>query len=312
LVLDAQAHTGSHARLLEVLNTRQVSVLNLPTAYWHELVLYLRDSGAALPSHLHTVVIGGEAASATRLADWCTLNTSHIRLLNTYGSTETTLVTHTAELHGPRATHARGSAHRVPIGKPLPHIKQHITEEGELWIGGPSLSMGYLDRADLTAERFVMCDVGDGLQRWYRTGDRVSELADQTLVHAGRLDRQIKVRGVQVDPAEIEAEIGKHRHVAAVAVVGVMQSERMVVVAYVLPHPHAGAATLGRRLTDELRQRLPAHLVPTRVQVVEQLAYTASGKLDRAASHRMHSQTPTVAASVRRAPTLPQLSQVTL
>lgn len=315
LVLDTEAHTGSHARLLELLEKRSVTVLNLPTAYWHELVLHLRDSGAALPPHLHTVVIGGEAASAARLAEWCALNTAHVRLINTYGSTETSLVTHSAELHGPDAPASRGTTAGVPIGRALPHVTQHITEDGELWIGGPSLAMGYLQQPELTAERFVMRDVGFGLQRWYRTGDRVRLLPDQSLVHAGRLDRQIKVRGILVDPAEIEAEILKHSDVAKVAVVGVMKSEHMVAVAYVVarhPSRHPSCiTTLGQTLAQELKQRLPAHLVPARLQVVEHLAYTASGKLDRMASHQLYSPKPSAASKVRRT-SLPELSQVTL
>lgn len=288
LVIDADAHTGSHARTLELLRRRRVSVLNLPTAYWHEWVHHLRESREVLPASLHTVVIGGEAASASRLAQWRALDTAHIRLINTYGSTETSLVTHAAELHGPHAMTPSHHTDIVPIGHPLAHVQQHITEEGELWVGGPSLSMGYLDRAELTAERFVTRDVGRGPQRWYRTGDRVRQLPDRTLLHAGRLDRQIKVRGIQVDPAEIEAEILKHPRVAMAAAVGVARSEHMVVVAYIVARHPDTDDTLGATLLHELRQRLPPHLVPARLQVVDHLVYTASGKLDRAASHRLH------------------------
>jgi amino acid adenylation domain-containing protein len=290
LVFDDDAHSGSHARLLRMLKSREVSVLNLPTAYWHELVHHLRDSGDALPPMLHTVVIGGEAASCARIADWCALGHEHIRLVNTYGSTETSLVTHAAELHGPYAAAPQPSwaqAVQAPIGKALAHVDERLSEDGELWIGGPSLALGYLDMPDLTAGRFVMSDLGDGPRRYYRTGDRVQRRSDGTLVHAGRLDHQIKVRGMLVDPAEVEAEILKCPEVDLAAVVGVRSSERSHVIAYVVPRQGAVGATLIASLLQDLRSRVPEHLVPSQVRVVSALVYTTSGKVDRASSHRV-------------------------
>lgn len=289
LVFDDDAHTGSHARFIRMLQARTITVLDLPTAYWHELVHHLRDAGETLPASVHTVVIGGEAASCARIADWCALDTAHIRLLNTYGSTETSLVTHAAELNGPRALPTDvpwAQVTRAPIGHALPHVVEALADDNELWIGGPSLALGYLDRPDLTAERFVMCDLGDGLRRYYRTGDRMRRRPDGALVHAGRLDHQFKVRGTLVDPAEVEAEILRHPQVEAAAVIGVRKSERSAAVAYVVPRRGDDLPTLASALLRDLRRRLPAHLVPAQVHAVCALVRTANGKVDRAATHR--------------------------
>src|SRR2546430_53163 len=178
----------------------------LPTAFWHELVNYLFEEGAPLPECVRLVIIGGEAANPARLADWYALPAEHARLVNTYGCTETTLITHAIDLHGPLAAHRRDQASRVPIGRPLPHVLEHVTDEGELLIGGPSLAAGYRGLPEATDARFVTV----GAHRFFRTGDRVTRLPDGTLVHEGRVDDEVKIRGIRVDPAEVEAHIASH------------------------------------------------------------------------------------------------------
>ncbi|MFD0823697.1 AMP-binding protein, partial [Micromonospora zhanjiangensis] len=110
VVFDDEAYTGSFRRFLRMVDRQRLTVLDLPSAYWHELVRHLVEEPAALPDSLRLVVIGGEAVSPARLADWRRLGTDRIRLLNTYGCTETTLVTHAAELHGPLAAGTTASA----------------------------------------------------------------------------------------------------------------------------------------------------------------------------------------------------------
>ena len=123
-----------------MLARERVTLLDLPTAFWHELVTYLGEERAALPASVRAVIIGGEAVRPARLAEWRTLDTSHIRLVNTYGATETTLVTHAIDLHGPLAEPSeRDDTEPVPIGRCLPHVTEHIGEGGELhrrWTGG--------------------------------------------------------------------------------------------------------------------------------------------------------------------------------
>jgi amino acid adenylation domain-containing protein len=280
LVLHRDAHSGSFPRLLRLIERERITVLDLPTAFWHELVAYLRDARAPLPGCVRLMVIGGEAASPARVADWSALPTGHARLLNTYGCTETTLVTHAIDLHGPRARPAGGSAPAggpVPIGRALPHVVERIQANGELLIGGPALAAGYHGRPEATADRFITIDG----HRYFRTGDRVHRGPDGVLVHRGRVDHELKIRGVRVDPGEVEAHIATHPAVGAVAVTGLSVADHTMLVAYVVPRPTAAAAGLDAGILDHLRGRVPAHLVPGRVHIVGDLVYTASGKVDR-------------------------------
>ncbi|MBT2224893.1 amino acid adenylation domain-containing protein [Nonomuraea sp. NEAU-A123] len=293
LVFHDHAHSGSFHRVLRMIDAERITVLDLPSAFWHELVRHLVDERATLPACVRLVVIGGEAVSPARLADWRALGTDGIRLVNTYGCTETTLITHAIDLHGPLA--AGGTGERVPIGRPLPHVRQHLSEDGELLVGGPSLALGYRGLPEATAERFVEL----GSERYFRTGDRVSPVADGSaadgpaadgaLVYEGRLDHELKIRGIRVDPGEVEAQISGHPRVGAVAVAGVTVADHTTLAAYIVPGPSADDdPTLAADIRDYLRDRVPCHLVPSRITVVPELVYTASGKVDRAGSHRRY------------------------
>jgi nonribosomal peptide synthetase protein VioO len=273
VVFGRDAHVGSLPRFLRLVERRGVTVLDLPTAVWHELVLHLAEAGHGLPACVRLVVVGGEAVDERRLAAWHSLpGVDSIRLLNTYGATETALITHAADLRGSSA----------PIGRPLDHVVQLVSDEQELLVGLP----------DATAERFVYHDG----RRWFRSGDLVRFGADGLLHHAGRLDAQVKVRGVRVDPGEVEAHLRRHPHVAAAAVTGVSLSDRTVLAAYVVPDgapPRHGRRDLVADIRAFLRARTPGHLWPSRITVVPELALTRSGKVDRRATHeRYHLPSP--------------------
>ncbi|MEU8322013.1 AMP-binding protein [Nonomuraea sp. NPDC048881] len=347
LVFHDGAHSGSFRRMLRAVADERISVLDLPTAFWHELVRHLTDEGAALPPCVRLVIIGGEAVSPSRLADWRALDTGGLRLLNTYGCTETTLITHAIDLHGPTTDGAAGElapsdppgstarervsaaplgsaagerapgvGERVPIGWALAHVEQRVSAAGELLVGGPALALGYLGLPEATAARFVTPEAGGG--RFFRTGDRVAVTGGGALVHEGRFDHELKIRGIRVDPAEVEAHIAGHPGVSAVAVAGVTVADHTTLAAYVVPRPQprrdaehpkpgrdaddpqpgrdAGDPQPGRdvegglagEVREYLRGRVPGHLVPSRITVVPELAYTTSGKVDRAASHRRY------------------------
>lgn len=271
LVFDDQAYTGSFPRFLRMLEREQITVLDLPTAYWHEFVRYLAEWRVTVPPSVRLMIIGGEAVEQARLDDWRALPTGHVRLLNTYGCTETTLITHAADLAG---------GNGIPIGRALPHVREHISSEGELLVGGPAIATGYLDRVDETLTRFV--DLPEG--RYFRTGDKVRRGDNGELFHLGRLDHEVKIRGVRVDPAEVEAHLTQHPAVSAAAVTAVRRAGRTTMLGYVV-------ADCDSDLRAWLRERVPEHLVPSRITVVPELVRTASGKTDRAATHRRYAST---------------------
>ncbi|GIG60040.1 hypothetical protein Lfu02_44120 [Longispora fulva] len=248
------------------------TVLDLPTAYWHELVAHLDD--VAWPAALRLVILGGEQVDGAAVAAWLA-RFPGIRLVNTYGPTEATVIATSAELS------AGGVGGRPPIGRPLGGTRVLVLDAagrltppgvpGELHLGGAGLADGYLDDPDLTAARFV--DI-DG-ERYYRTGDRALWRPDGQLEFRVRLDDQVKVRGHRVEPGEVAARLREHPAVAQAAVV----VRDGALVAYVVQPLGVGAVT-GEELREFAGRLLPAHLVPSAVVVVGALPLTPAGKVD--------------------------------
>lgn len=283
VVFDDDARAGSFPRFVRMLADREVTVLDLPTAFWHELVLYLHEEGAALPNCVRLVVIGGERVDPTRLRQWRDLDAGHVALLNTYGCTETTMVTHSVQLSGPGAEDVVSRCDVAPpLGRALPHVRDHVTDEGELLVSGPSLASGYLGLPEASAAGFPVADHGGGPARWFHTGDLVARDDGGLVYPVGRADDQVKVLGVRVHPAEVEAHLNSHPAVSGAAVVGERRLGRTSLTAYVV----AAATISPAELKSYLRQRLPSQFVPSQVKFVAALVYTPSGKVDRVAMRR--------------------------
>ncbi|MFC4584868.1 non-ribosomal peptide synthetase [Sphaerisporangium corydalis] len=185
---------------------REITVLDLPTAYWHRLVDQIDD--VAWPGRLRLVILGGEQVHAASVARWRERFGDRVRLVNTYGPTEATIIATATDLG------AADTAGRPPIGRPIAGTRAVVLgpdgrrvppgAPGELHLGGAGLARHYLGRPELTAERFV-AHPGEG--RLYRTGDAVRWRADGRLEFLGRLDDQMKIRGFRVEPGEIEERL---------------------------------------------------------------------------------------------------------
>ncbi|MFG3489206.1 amino acid adenylation domain-containing protein [Streptomyces sp. NPDC047972] len=275
---------------------RSVTVLDLPTAYWQELVSL--GEGTPWPPALRLVVLGGSEARAVTLAQWRERHGDGVRLVNTYGPTEATVIVTAGDLAGGRSdAPAVGPAagRRPPLGRPLPGVRLYVLDEhggllpagaeGELYVGGRGLARGYVDRPGLTAEAFLPDPFADAPEaRMYRTGDRVRWRADGQLEFLGRADDQVKIRGYRIEPAEIEAALTAHPAVARATVL-VRDGRRLI--AYAVPRPAAGEASAAApgagALREHLARRLPAYMVPEAVVLMDTLPLTANGKLDTAA-----------------------------
>ncbi|OKJ43565.1 non-ribosomal peptide synthetase [Streptomyces sp. CB01580] len=275
LVIRPQDMTDSIPHFLAECDRLGISVLDLPTAYWHELAYALSTGAGALPSTVHTVVIGGEAALRERAARWRKAVGTDVRLLNTYGPTEGTVVATVADLHDTAL-----AADDTPVGRPLPGSRAAVVD-GELCLLGPALANGYRDRPQETAERFVPLKRLPGSPRAYRTGDLVELGEDGLLRHLGRADDEFKISGHRVQPAEVESALLSHPGISDAAVVGqVLPDGTRRVTAHLVP---AGPRPPASAVRDHLRARLPGPLIPASLTFLTRLPRTASGKTDRAA-----------------------------
>ncbi|MEV0348342.1 amino acid adenylation domain-containing protein [Nonomuraea sp. NPDC050680] len=245
-----------------------ITVLDLPTAYFHHLVDLIDE--IAWPAALRLVIIGGEQVHATAVARWRRRFGDRVRLVNTYGPTETTIVATAADL--------TGDDPHPPIGRPIQATTVRILDPhgtptppgapGELYIGGPGVARGYLGAPELTAQRFVRLPDGG---RYFRTGDRVRLRPDGLLEFLGRIDEQVKVRGFRIEPGEVEHCLRTHPDVRQAAVV----ARDGELVAYVVGET--------AELADHVAGRLPPYMVPAHWVVLDALPLTANGKLDRGA-----------------------------
>jgi amino acid adenylation domain-containing protein len=288
VIRDAAMPLGG-PELVEWLTRARVSVMDLPTAFWHEWVRDLDELGLAPPPSLRLVIVGGEQASAAALARWRGLSDPPVRWINTYGPTETSIV---ASVYEPPSDWSHVPGQELPIGWPLENVSIHVLDrdtrpvppgvKGELYIGGPGLARGYLGRERETEARFPR-PLAAGGERLYRTGDTVRRRADGALEFLGREDEQLKLHGFRIEPREIEDALIEHPGVEeALAVVRENAQGQPLLVAYAVvgdPTEQGLPAVLRRHLAE----RLPAFAVPTSVLALAKLPLTANGKVDRAA-----------------------------
>ncbi len=231
LVLRTDEMLGATSAFWQQCREFEISVLDLPTAYWRELVHSFTLSpraGANLPASLRLVIVGGEKALPEDVALWRAHISERVQLINGYGPTETTVAVTTHDLSTRDALD--DARYCVPIGRAIANVQTYVLDArlqpvpigvpGELYIGGACLARGYLGRPDLTAEKFIPDPFSDTPgARLYKTGDLVRYRADHTLEFFGRNDEQVKIRGFRVEPGETEAALQSLPDVKAVAVV---------------------------------------------------------------------------------------------
>ena len=232
-------------------------------------------------------IASGEAVDPTCVRDLLKAGPPE-RLLHVYGPTETTTY---ATWH--LVAQVPEDATTVPIGRPVFNTQLYILDAsgqplpigvpGELYLGGVQLARGYLHRPDLTAERFVPDPLGSEGGRLYRSGDLARWLPDGTVEYLGRLDHQVKLRGMRIELGEIEAVLAQHPAVreATVLVREDTPGERRLVAYLVFADPDEGPTTDALRAS--LQQRLPEYMVPAVFMPLAAMPLSHNGKLDRTA-----------------------------
>ncbi|WP_078876435.1 amino acid adenylation domain-containing protein [Streptomyces sp. 150FB] len=289
--------------LAELLRRQGITVMWLSAGLFHQHAQAQPEMFAGL----RCLIAGGDA-----------LNPSAVRavlehgrpglFLNGYGPTENSVL---STVH--RVTSLSPHADSVPIGLPVTASTAYVVrsdgrlagvgEQGELWVGGDGVALGYLGDEEKTARQFVP-DVfgGDERRRLYRTGDIACWRKDGVLEFRGRRDRQVKIRGYRVELDEIEATLEAHPEVTEVAVDVVGEDAGQRLAAAIITDGGAEPDGLVRQLRDHTRDRLPAHMVPARIVVADELPLTSSGKTDRAALMRLVEQRHATPGDEGRAP----------
>jgi amino acid adenylation domain-containing protein len=296
LVLVPRAVARDPESFLRLLEKERVTMLNqTPSAFYNLIGAVAEKGGSSLA--VRTVIFGGEALSPGRLKEWH-LRYPRTRLINMYGITETTVHVTYKEIGEAEITSDLSN-----IGAALPGVSCYVLDAaggllpvgipGELYVGGTGVGRGYLNREELTGQRFIAHPFKEG-QRLYRSGDRVKLLDNGEMEYLGRIDEQVKIRGYRIELGEIESALRDHPGIgSAVAVARVVSSGEKELVAYIVGRDGAVAADgeigeasgAGELTTSEinvyLKDRLPAYMVPAHYVLLESLPLTGNGKIDK-------------------------------
>ncbi|MCI0624646.1 MAG: amino acid adenylation domain-containing protein [Acidobacteria bacterium] len=280
----------------QLIADERVTVLNQTPSAFHQFI-QAEETANQKELALRYVILGGEALEMPSLRSWFDRHgDQHPQLINMYGITETTVHVTYRPLH--REDLTSGSV----IGAPIPDLQVYILDgrmqpvplgvPGEIYVGGAGLARGYLNRAELTAERFVPSPFSSRLDCClYRTGDLARFLPGREIEYLGRIDHQVKIRGFRIELGEIESVLSKHSGVREAVVVArdddMPGGKRLV--AYVVANPPTPTAS---QLRESLKKQLPDYMVPAAFVFLDALPLTNNGKVDRKALPTPHRQQP--------------------
>ena len=258
----------------EIIKTKAVSVVNWPTAFWNSM-----SEEQFTDTALRMAIIGGEKAEVTYYKKWNALN-PNVKVMNAYGPTETTVMSMYHEIGGDLRKN-------IPIGKPLANTQVYVMDEqmrpqpvgilGELYIAGDGVSAGYLNRDELTKERFLKNPFRGG--KMYRTGDLVRWLPNGYMEFLGRVDQQVKIRGFRIELGEIENALLKYDGVEAAVVVAPQSKGGKQLIAYCKASQSLDEGELKRFML----KNVPDYMVPLAFIALEEIPMTPGGKVNRRA-----------------------------
>jgi amino acid adenylation domain-containing protein len=264
---------------VNVLNKSGVTILNQTPSSFYNLISYEKETGKPV-LQLRYIIFGGEALSPAKLEDWHKRYPA-TRLINMYGITETTVHVTYKEI-----TDEEIRLNSNNIGKPIPSLTCYVLDRccnllppgipGELFVGGAGVSRGYLNRSELTAERFIANPFREG-EKLYRSGDLARILENGDIEYLGRIDSQVKIRGHRIEPAEIENVLQQVPGIETAIVVpkpGLYGEKELI--AYIL-----GTAGVTKGIRSQLVKELPAYMIPAYFVQVDAFPVTLNGKIDK-------------------------------
>jgi amino acid adenylation domain-containing protein len=275
----------SPKELYALMRAESVDSAEFVPAVIREMMRYLAETGQTL-SFMRLIIVGADTWTMHEYRNAKALCGEQTRLFNSYGVTEVTI--DNTYLDNPPVT--LEDHRKVPIGKPFPNTRIFILDPfgnpvpvgvpGELYIGGPGVGTGYLNRPELTARHFVKLTVEGGVEeQLFRTGDLARFLSDGNIELIGRSDNQVKIRGFRIETGEIEAVLRQHPMVRQAAVqVRERSGGDRYLAAYIVPED----ITLPDMalLRDYCKQKLPDYMTPPVIECLDRMPLTSSGKID--------------------------------
>jgi len=287
IVLRSDEMIQSTQAFVDFIAKTDVSVIQFTTAFWHELVSGIDRLGIQLPPALRLVLFGGEKASLALCKQWVEKVGAYPRLFNAYGPTEATVIT---TLYDANAENYDGTFD-LPIGRAVRNAQTYVLDErlqpvapgeaGELHIGGPGVTLGYMNLPEKTAKVFVESPFEAG-EKLYKTGDLVKMDESGLIEFVGRVDFQVKIRGFRIELGEIESCLDGYEKIAYRIVVAREDTpgdKRLV--AYVVMKE--GEALDRDGLKAFMQAQLPAFMMPSAIVLLSELPKNANGKIDRKA-----------------------------
>ena len=254
-----------------LLRRERVTVLNQTPSAFRQLIAADSRAGTASDLTLRLVIFGGEALEMQALRPWFDRHGDlKPRLVNMYGITETTVHVTYRPIRRTDLDATRGSM----IGEPIPGLCVYLLDRyrqpvpigvpGEIVVGGAGVSRGYLNRPDLTAERFIPNPFADDCaSRLYRSGDLARRTSSGDLEYLGRIDEQVKIRGFRIEPSEVSVELGAHPGVRECHVMARRQASGDIgLTAYLVPNDAYGGDLTPPQLRGYLATRLPEYMIP--------------------------------------------------
>ncbi len=278
--------TRSPESFYQLLCQEKVTILNQTPSAFRQLIQVEQAIASVGDLNLRLVIFGGEALELKSLQPWFERHGDQMpKLVNMYGITETTVHVTYRPLSKADLNHTASV-----IGRPIPDLQVYVLDEyfqpvpigvpGEMYVGGEGVTRGYLNRPELTAERFIYNPFNKS--KFYKTGDLARYLPNGELEYLGRIDNQVKIRGFRIELGEIEALIVQHPAIwESVVIVREDQPGDKRLVAYVVPQVEQSPTVL--ELRQFLKAKLPEYMMPSAFVLLESLPLTSNGKVDRRA-----------------------------
>jgi amino acid adenylation domain-containing protein len=305
--------------IVQTIDARQITLMNCAPSTFYPLIEKFPKAELKLKS-LRFVFLGGEALSASRLRAWAESNECRAEIVNVYGVAECSDVSTFHRLKDYRLY----TATSVPLGRPIYNSQVYVVDEdlnpveagtiGEICLAGAGVGRGYINDAELTARKFVQNPFQNSSSSLlYKTGDLGRFLPNGTLEYRGRVDNQVKVRGIRVELGDIETALRQNPIVSEAVVItkDFGDNDQRLVTCVVLQR-RIRNEDIGPRIRSFLRERLPEHLIPSDVIPLDEIPLTPNGKVDRKALQELAENTSTITAGVEtpRNPTEAKIAQI--